>query len=314
MKYVPSSTLAATIDQLRQWIIGELQRLSIILRNEDTAFDTKIEVVEANATAALTAESTARASADSALASSLTTISSTVAGHTSSITTLQATSTSLSGDVANLNAQYSVTVSAGKVTGFKLNSSPTTSEFIVQADKFKIENATGAPFQVIGGTVFIKNAVIQNYGVSTDKLATDAVITEKIQANAVSTSTYAQSSGTVSSTGTAQTLQTLTVITEGGPMLVQFSVAGYAQASGAGAYGYAIKLYRDSTLLRSSLVFQGTAYAAGDRLPFMFHCPVMDVPAAGTYTYSFTIEPSGGATAGVNASVHRAIDVRELKR
>lgn len=314
MKYVPSTTLAATVEALRQWIITELQRLSIILRNEDTAFDTKIEVVEANATAALTAESTARVTADAALAASVNTISATVNSQTASIQTVQLAVAAVEDDVTNLNAQYGVTVSAGKVTGFKLNSSPTTSDFIVQADKFKIENDTGAPFQVVGGTVFIKNASIQSFAISSDKLAQEAATTEKIAQNAVSTSTFAQSSGSLGTTGGAVTVQSLSVTTTGGPVLVQFSVSGYAQSNAAGHYGYQVMLYRNGSPLRTAIVQQGTATASGQRLPFMFVCPIMDTPPAGTHTYSFDIDVSGGSTAGVNAGTHRSIDVRELKR
>ena len=62
--------------------------------------------------------------------------------------------------IGDINAQYSVTVSAGKVTGFKLISSPTTSDFIVNADTFAVENSSGRPFQIIGGNVYINGSLI----------------------------------------------------------------------------------------------------------------------------------------------------------
>ena len=73
--------------------------------------------------------------------------------------------------IGDINAQYSVTVSAGKVTGFKLMSSPTTSSFIVNADYFAIENASGRPFEVIGGTVYLQGNMIQAGSIGITKFA-----------------------------------------------------------------------------------------------------------------------------------------------
>jgi hypothetical protein len=131
----------------------------------------------------ISTEESARASGDATNAASITTLTSTVNGQAANITTLQTTSASLQGNVTNLNAQYGVTVSAGKVTGFKLNSSATTSEFIVQADRFKIENAAGTPFEVIGGTTYLKDAMINTLNAS--KITTGTLSTSRLSIDGI---------------------------------------------------------------------------------------------------------------------------------
>jgi hypothetical protein len=74
--------------------------------------------------------------------------------------------------IGDINAQYSVTVAAGKVTGFKLMSSPTTSSFIVSADYFAVENASGKPFEIVGGNVYLQGNLIQAGSIGINKLAT----------------------------------------------------------------------------------------------------------------------------------------------
>jgi len=154
----------------------------------DSALATRATSLEATVNSATTGntalqsriatEESARASGDATNAASITSLTSTVNGQSASITTLQSTSASLQGDVTNLNAQYGVTVSAGKVTGFKLNSSATTSDFIVQADRFKIENASGAPFEVIGGVTYLKEAMINT--LNADKITTGTLSASRI--------------------------------------------------------------------------------------------------------------------------------------
>ncbi len=104
-------------------------------------------------------EITVRAAADSALASSITTLSTTVGGMTTSISTLTSS-------VNGIQAQWGVSINTnGVVTGaIKLDSISSFSTFAVQVDKFLVTNSAntegGAPFEIIGGTTFIKQAVI----------------------------------------------------------------------------------------------------------------------------------------------------------
>lgn len=116
--------------------------------------------INANAAAILSEQST-RANADSALSSTLTTLQTTVNGHT---TTISSQATTING----IQAKYSVKVdNNGYVSGFGListaNNGTVTSTFNILADAFKVYNGTTAvaPFEVVGGVVYIKEANIQ---------------------------------------------------------------------------------------------------------------------------------------------------------
>ena len=116
--------------------------------------------VNANAAAILSEQST-RANADSALSTTLTTLQTTVNGHTTTIST-QATT------INGIQAKYAVKVdNNGYVSGFGListaNNGTVTSTFNILADAFKVYNGTTAvaPFEVVGGVVYIKEANIQ---------------------------------------------------------------------------------------------------------------------------------------------------------
>lgn len=139
----------------------------------------------------------------------------------------------------------------------------------------------------------------------------DKVVTSSIVQFSVSNTSVAQSAGSAGSTSGEITLQSLTVTTSGAPLIITFSVFGYAQAAGAGIFGSTFRITRNANALRSSMFYQGSAQANGDRLPIMFTCPIVDQPAAGTYTYYFYATPSNGA---INFATHRVIEIKELKR
>jgi len=182
------TSLTATVNNNNSTLNAAVNAEQAARASADSALASRASSLEATVNSAtdgnlalkarISTEETARATADSALAIRATSLEATVNGQSASITTLQSTSASLQGDVTNLNAQYGVTVSAGKVTGFKLNSSATTSDFIVQADRFKIENASGAPFEVIGGTTYIKEAMINT--LNADKITTGTLSASRL--------------------------------------------------------------------------------------------------------------------------------------
>src|SRR3546814_8947629 len=122
---------------------------------------------DSSAAARVSEEAIVRADADGALATSITTVSTTVDGHTSEIEFLLS---SENGDEAT--ARLTVDVD-GKITGFKINGS--TSEFLVDADRFAVGNGGDYVFEVVGGVTYIKNAVIQNAAIDADKLSQDVI-------------------------------------------------------------------------------------------------------------------------------------------
>jgi len=131
-------------------------------------------------TASIASEASTRASADSAITSSVTSLSSTVSGHTSSISTLSSTTATQSGNITTLFAKYGVAIDVdGHVSGFVLNSSGTSSSFVVKADKFAItKDGATADFGVSGGVVYANNLRV-------GYLFADTVETDNIVNNAV---------------------------------------------------------------------------------------------------------------------------------
>jgi len=104
------------------------------------------------------------------------------------VQTISETTAAVSGSIQSLKAEYTLAVTAGnRVAGFKVASSPTSSSFIIQADKFQVVNDTGAgsisPFTVTGGVVFIDSARINT--ITADKIAAGAITADKIAAGAI---------------------------------------------------------------------------------------------------------------------------------
>jgi hypothetical protein len=175
--------------------------------NADSALATDItnltSTVNSN-TSAISSEATTRANADSALSTSISNLTSTVNGNTSSITSLSTTTANINGD---LNAMYvlqaatetngSVSV-AGMVIGSNADSGSGAQSYVqFQADKFAIWNGTNnntAPFIVSGGTVFIKDAMIQNGAITNAKIGNLAVDDAKIANLAVTEAKIANAS------------------------------------------------------------------------------------------------------------------------
>ena len=117
-------------------------------------------------------------------ASSITQLQTDVGTNSASVTSLQTSVTNLEGDA---QAAYVLQVQAnGSVAGMVIeaNASGATTGTAVQfvSDKFAIWNGTSgtAPFIVSGGTVFIKDAMIQNGAITNAKIGNLAVDTAKI--------------------------------------------------------------------------------------------------------------------------------------
>jgi hypothetical protein len=124
---------------------------------------------------------------------------------------LSETTAAVSGSVQSLKAEYTLAVTAGnRVAGFKVASSPTSSSFVIQADKFQVVNGDGnnpiVPFTVTGNTVFIDSAKITTItagniaagAITADKISTGAITTDKLGANVVTAAKIA--AGTITAT------------------------------------------------------------------------------------------------------------------
>lgn len=259
------------------------------LASSITSLTSLVNTSDATLQANINSEASTRATADSALSSSITSLTSTVNGNTSSITTLQTTTATQTGQITNLNAQYGVTVSAGKVTGFKLNSSATTSDFIVQADKFQIENSTGVPFKVVGSDVYINDNKVQ---------------TASIINNSVTVPATAYTAANFVVPYNIQTeIQTYTFAATGAPILVTASFTLFCSVSGTAVL---LTVYRDSTAV------YGSAFASGAASGTQISLAVLDTPAAGTYVY--TIKLRSLNSANTVSTSFRNLTLLEAKR
>jgi hypothetical protein len=104
-------------------------------------------------------------------ATTTTTLSSTVTTNSSSLaSSITQTATTLAGVSGSVAAAWGLNVVAGsRVAGIKLLNSGNTTSFTVQADQFYIVDSSGnyatSPFSVVGGSVYINDATIQNLSV-----------------------------------------------------------------------------------------------------------------------------------------------------
>jgi len=180
-------TNLATINATLSALATTDQALAASITSLQASFTTEIGRLDAR----VNTEQTARASADSALASSVTTLSTTVAGHTA---TIQQHTASING----ISAEYAVRLDVGgRVTGFGIYGSPTSTKFFVNADQFAIVgpssglNTAQVPFTVLtsptvidGVTIpagtYIKDAWIKNAAITTAKIKDLAVEGAKI--------------------------------------------------------------------------------------------------------------------------------------
>ena len=185
------NNLAAAIIAERVVRVTAESALAQDITNVSAAFAVGDAAERAFNTAAIQTETTARASADSSFAGQITTLQGTVGGHTTAIQTTQSVTNGLVGE-------YAVRIDAnGHVAGFGLLNNGTSSEFIINADKFAIikpgYGAAEVPFvigTVAGATRIVLNAAsyIADATITTAKIGNAQVETLSIAGNAVTVS------------------------------------------------------------------------------------------------------------------------------
>jgi hypothetical protein len=267
--------------------------------NADSAAATRMTSIEAvntnqqtsivNTQASVVTEQNARASADAALSQQITTVSSTVNGQTAQINQLFSS-------VNGIYAEYTLSVTAGGViTGIELISGAGQSEFIVKADRFKIENSAGTVFEVVGGITYIKNAVIQEAAIGTIKLQENATFDFDY---------YYHDYGGVRPSGSGQTWLQLptgmlvTVVPSSGlTQVVNINVAMILEGSGSNPDSIHFRCVRtnDNKVLQT---FYKIGVVDNRRIPYSFEfydeLPIANTPC--TYRME-EYRDDGGATA-----------------
>lgn len=140
------------------------------------------------------------------------------------------------------------------------------------------------------GGILTANGVVTNANlgtavVSNTKLASLAVATGNVQANAITANAEVSASGTLTLTVAYQDIVTVTITTTGGEVAI-FAVTGsvvFQPAAGLGVNR--LRLNRGSTNLASGPVTASKALASGQALYGSAAMTMVDAPVAGTHTY-----------------------------
>ena len=199
----------------------------------DTKFTTANETLRTNLQASISAEATARANAIAAETNArnqaVSTLNGSIGQVSAAVTAESQTRATVDG---YLGSRYTlnVTNSAGgvsSVAGMEIANTysggkQTTNHIAFFADRFYITHSNSSasivPFEVVGGQVYIKSAVIQDASITNAKIGTAEVSTLKIAGNAVTipgaaTGTY---SATVSlSTNISTSFAVIATFTQG---------------------------------------------------------------------------------------------------
>tara|TARA_R110000823_G_scaffold313225_1_gene440727 strand:+ start:24996 stop:32939 length:7944 start_codon:yes stop_codon:yes gene_type:complete len=145
----------------------------------------------ASAISGLDATVTSQGGSISANASAITALSTEVDDNTASITSAMAS-------IDGIEAQFSIRANVnGRITGFGLIAGGATTTFGILADRFIVvdpsDNSTAqAPFEIVGGSVYIKSAFIRNLDagdITTGTLAAARIASGSITADKLTVST-----------------------------------------------------------------------------------------------------------------------------
>ena len=181
------TALATDITNLTSTVSGNTSAISTeqtTRANADTALATDItnltSTVSGN-TSAISTEATTRANADTANATAISNLSSTVGTTNANVSTLQTSVSNLEGDADAMFVIQVATESngsksaAGMVIGSNASSGTGAQSYVqFQADKFAIWSGSTnvAPFIVDAGTVYIKEAMIEDGSITNAKIGT----------------------------------------------------------------------------------------------------------------------------------------------
>ena len=174
--------------------------------------DTKFTNQGQTLSAAITAESTARSNAIAAETSArnqqLSAINTSVGQVSAAVTQEASTRASVDGYLGarttlttQVSGQGGLAVAGMEISATSSKDRQAFSQFAVFADRFYIahsqSSAAAAPFEVVGGQVYIKSAVIQNASITNAKIADAAITTAKIGTASIDTLRIAGNAVTV---------------------------------------------------------------------------------------------------------------------
>lgn len=148
-------------------------------------------------------------------------------------------------------------------------------------------------------------------------IAGSAVITSSIASNAVSKLTAASATTTVTINSTETTIQTVTITTDGGPIIVRAIFQNYSQPIAAGSHGIQFKITSNGGFGTQLYYSTETAAAGGAGNQFRQPCVLETLVAslaAGTYTINLVAQLFNANSQAATLTADRIITVTELKR
>ena len=277
----------------------------------DTKFTTANETLRTNLQASISAEATARANAIAAETSSrnqqISTLNTNIGNVSAAVT--QEANTRASAD-GYLGSRYTlnVTNSAGgvsSVAGMEIANTysggkQTTNHIAFFADNFYITHTQGAidrPFEVVGGVVKMKTAMIQNASITSAhiqdgnitnaKMDTASIRTLNVAGGAVTSMAYGSGSGSIPAGGSAVIANAYLNMPAGSSGVVVTGTAIVTSGGNASAY---MRLRRNGT----TLAFTWMSIDGG-RWSTMAVTGFDSSPPAGTLTYELLMEsPTSG--------------------
>lgn len=148
-------------------------------------------------------------------------------------------------------------------------------------------------------------------------IASNAVVTTSIASNAVSKLTAASSTSSVNIGSTWTTIQTVSVTTNGGPIIVRGNFQNYAQPIAAGAHGIQFRITSNGGFGTQN--YDSTQYAAGGGATYQFRQPcsletLVASLSAGTYTVNLEAQLFNANSQAATLTADRILTITELKR
>lgn len=171
-------------------------------------------------------------------------------------------------------------------------------------------NLTSRPTELTDGRV---SAAINSSGnINNNRVSTNAMVS-----NAVSKLTAASSTTSIGIGSSWTTIQTVSVTTNGGPIIVRGNFQNYAQPVAAGAHGIQFRI--TSTGGFGTQNYDSVQYAAGGGASYQFRQPctletLVASLAAGTYTVSIEAQLFNTNSQAATLTADRILTVTELKR
>lgn len=277
--------------------------------NADSSLASQITTLSATTSTGLTSvnaristEESVRASADNSLASQISSLTTTLNGNTTSISSLQSS-------VNGVTGRYGVTINNnGHVSGISLlsdssNGNP-SSVFRIAADQFAIRNPGASTDSIFwngpAGRLVVRGDIeatsVTAGSVNQTGLATNAVSTVKIEANAVSFTAAATATGSGAN---------VTVSLQAGDKVIVLTTVGVSDEFGSTNSN----INRTASLLVNGSTLRSLGYRATLITGFTSSFPTATlnteytIPSSGSYTFTLNYVGGGTSTGGTSVVV-----------